>query len=416
MASSKQIEKQRLQAQQTTNILLVANLYKSHKIDKGLQKMHNLQEKVLQQSAIQHQEILENQDRANKIAEASLKIQFTQAQQIERTKLLKNTFFEISEEIEDVLKEKKMTSIEKFFRYRSIKATLEKNEIDTDITDDLSEKKMIRNAMKQVDSESSKIQNKFNKQDEKDLNEILEALEVDEETEIDKLSSSEVVKLTEAAKKLNEWYNDARNVAHGAGLYFALASKSNKPATKENRILAKENKKLIPPNHFKDKSTAAKITEYTGLESLYSILGPKTFEAWYNDKFKDFYASMGVFLNAVHVYGAMIGAALKAVAKGNKKSLWSGEVRVIDVLAKTRNPKDKWNYLGEAEIKKLDIACKEAFTNPFSKSVLKKASENPSAQAKEKISKLKKDIVSEKEKLKKILKKHPFIKTILSNR
>ena len=40
----------------------------------------------------------------------------------------------------------------------------------------------------------------------------------------------------------------------------------------------------------------------------------------------------------------------------------------------------------------------------------------PSAEAKKKISKLKKDIVSEKGKLKKILKKHPFVKTILSNR
>ena len=37
----------------------------------------------------------------------------------------------------------------------------------------------------------------MNGQDKKDLKEILEALEVDEESEIQKLSSSEVVKLTE---------------------------------------------------------------------------------------------------------------------------------------------------------------------------------------------------------------------------
>ena len=80
-------EKQR-RSQQVTTILLAANLYKSHKIDKGLQKMANLQEQALQQN----QEMLANQDRANIIAETQLKFQLTQAQQIERTKLLKNTF------------------------------------------------------------------------------------------------------------------------------------------------------------------------------------------------------------------------------------------------------------------------------------------------------------------------------------
>ena len=149
-------EKQR-RSQQVTTILLAANLYKSHKIDKGLQKMANLQEQALQQN----QEMLANQDRANIIAETQLKIQLTQAQKIERTKLLKNTFFEISEEIEDVLKEKKITSVEKYFRYRSIKAMIEKNGIETDITDDLSEKKLNRNAIKQVEAETSKIETKF---------------------------------------------------------------------------------------------------------------------------------------------------------------------------------------------------------------------------------------------------------------
>ena len=402
-------EKQR-RSQQVTTILLAANLYKSHKIDKGLQKMANLQEQALQQN----QEMLANQDRANIIAETSLKIQLTQAQQIERTKLLKNTFFEISEEIEDVLKEKKITSVEKYFRYRSIKATIEKNGIETDITDDLSEKKLIRNAIKQVEAESSKTEKKFNKQDEKDLNEILEALEVDEESEIQKLSSSEVVKLTEKTKKLKEWYNKARNVGNGVGLFFVLASKSNKPEVAKNRKLAKENKKLILPNHFKDKSTATKIFEYTGLESLDSILGPKTFEAWYNDKFKAFYSDMGWVASIL--FQRMMLLSLKAVAKGNRKSLLFGEVKVIDALSKRIKSLSGIDTIDSHSLKRLDIACKEAFNNPFPKSVFKKASENPSAEAKEKISKLKKDIVSEKEKLKKILKKHPFIKTILSNR
>ena len=62
-------------------------------------------------------------------------------------------------------------------------------------------------------------------------------------------------------------------------------------------------------------------------------------------------------------------------------------------------------------LNKLIKQCEEAFKNPLPKAVLKEAS-----KAKAKISDLKKDIESEKDQLKKIFKKHPFVKTIISNR
>ena len=120
--------------QRMSNILLAANLYKAHKIDQGVQKLAMIQQTAMSQNAQMHQqsmaqgtEMIAKQDRGNKIAETQLRVQLTQAQEIQKTKLLKNTFFEISEEVEDVLKEKKITTVEKFFRYGSIKATLEKN-------------------------------------------------------------------------------------------------------------------------------------------------------------------------------------------------------------------------------------------------------------------------------------------------
>ena len=122
--------------QRMSNILLAGNLYKSHKIDKGLQKIAELQKIAMSQNAKMHQqaglgkEMIAKQERGNKIAEKQLNIQLTQAQEIQKTKLLKNIFFEISEAVEDVLEEKKITTIEKYFRYGSIKATLEKNGID----------------------------------------------------------------------------------------------------------------------------------------------------------------------------------------------------------------------------------------------------------------------------------------------
>ena len=233
--------------QRMTNMLLAGNLYKSHKIDKGIQKISQIQQAAMKQNMQMHQqtmaqnrEIIANQNAANQIAQSQLRMQLSQAQQIERTKLLKNTFFEISEEVEDVLKAKIITNIEKFFRYGSIKATLNRNEIDTDITDELSEKKLIRDTIKKVENEISKAEKKFTKNDKKDLEEIYKVLEVDEEAEIQKLGSSEVVLLAEKSKKLKAWYEKAKKVAGGAALYFVLPTKFNKDQIDENRSRAKK--------------------------------------------------------------------------------------------------------------------------------------------------------------------------------
>ena len=355
-----------------------------------------------QQTMTQNREIIANQNEANQIAQSQLRIQLSQAQQMERAKLLKNTFFEISEEIEDVLKAKKITNIEKFFRYGSITATLNKNEIDTDITDELSEKKLIRETIKKVENVISKAQKKLTKNDNKDLEEIYKGLEVDEEAEIQKLGSSAVVMLAEKSKKLKAWYEKAKKVADGAGLYFVLPTKFNKDQVDENRSRAKKNKDLIIPNHFQNKVTADKIFEHTGLESLDEILDSKVFEWWYNHKFKDFFAKMGFWESGSFMN--MNKAAIKAIEKGNKKSLFGKVTKVSDVLESHGKKYKK-------DLDKLIKQCEEAFKNPFPKGVLKEAS-----KAKAKISDLKKDIESEKDQLKKIFKKHPFVKTIISNR
>ena len=130
MSSPKKVDPQ----QRLTNFLMAGNLYKAHKIDQGIQKVAKLQEAAMVQSVQMHnqsmaqgQEMIYNQktgnrlaergnrlaERGNHLAETQLTIQLTQAQQAEKTKLLRNTFFEISEEIEDVLKEKKNYSYRK---------------------------------------------------------------------------------------------------------------------------------------------------------------------------------------------------------------------------------------------------------------------------------------------------------------
>ena len=439
MSSIRKVDPQ----QRMTNILMVGNLYKAHKIDKGIQKVAKLQEAAMAQSRQMHnqsmaqgQEMISNQrignhlaDRGNKIAETQLRIQLTQAQQIEKTKLLKNTFFEISEEVEDVLKEKKITNIEKYFRYGSIKATLESNGIDTDITDDFSEKKFIRDTIKKVENQISKAEQKFNKKDKKDLEEIYQTLEIDEESEIQKLSSSDVVKLSEKTKKLKEWYQKAKKIC-GASIFYILLStfhkinKKSKSSTiygkkifqshvRHSKSVAKGSwiakgmgsgpmgKDINLPVHLMDSSFTYNLSKYIGLENPYDILGSKIFFSWYTSKFKEFYKELGFFESVD--YDKPLEKIIAIIQKGDYKSLFGGKKTALDDLK-------KWDKTANAH-SDMQKHFKNAFFDPFPKSIHKQAD-----VAKKKISDLKNDIEDEKKKLKKIFKNHPFVKIILSNR
>ena len=426
MNSIKKIDPQ----QRMTNILLAGNLYKAHKIDKGLQKVAQIQEAAMAQSRQMHQqsmaqghEMIQNQNRGNQIAEAQLRIQLTQAQEIEKTKLLKNTFFEISEEVEDVLKEKKITNLEKYFRYGSIKATLESNGIDIDITDEFSEKRFIRDTIKKIENQISKAEQKLNKKDKKDLDEIYQALEVDEESEIQKLSNSDVIKLTEKAKKLKEWYKKAKKIGGTAIFYIFLStahgttqkSKSLKLSGVKNfesqvavskriakggrhgRALGRE---IILPNHLVvSGGITYNLSKYIGLENPCDFLGNDIFESWYRSKFKEFYRELGFFTSG---YDLAVEDVIKIIQKGDYKSLFGGKKTALENLK-------KWDNANvHSDMQK---HFKNAFLDPFPKSIFKQADDDQ-----KKIGNLKKDIEDEKIKLKTILKNHPFVKIILSNR
>jgi len=414
MSSIRKVDPQ----QRMTNMLMAGNLYKAHKIDIGIQKVAKLQEAALAQSRQMHSEsiaqgdeLIEGQKRGNRIAEAQLNVQLTQAQQVEKTKLLKNTFFEISEEIEDVLKEKKYTNIEKYFRYGSIKATLENNGIDTDITDDFSEKKFIRDTMKKVENQISKAEQKFNKKDKKDLEEIYQTLEIDEESEIQKLSSSDVIKLTEKEKALKEWYNKAKKIGGAAIFYIFLSTDKKNKSFKSQVAISKQivkgsflgralGRQIILPAHLKDEAFTHNLSKYIGLENPYDILGDDIFTSWYRSKFKEFYKELGFFTNT---YDYIVEGIIGSIQRGDYKGFFGGKKTALELVK-------KWGKVGKNH-NDMEKHFKNAFLNPFPKSIHKQAD-----VAKKKISNLKKDIEDEKIKLKRIFKNHPFVNTILSNR
>lgn len=416
--------------QRMSNILLAGNLYKAHKIDKGIKKVAELQRTAMihnvqmhQQSMALREEMIAKQDKGNKIAEKQLNFQLTQAQEIKKTKLLKNTFFEISEEVEDILKEKKITNIEKYFRYGSIKATLEKNGIGIEITDELSEKKLIRNTIKKIENEISTSEKKFNTNDKRDLEEIFQTLEVDEENEIKKLNSTEVAQLEEITKKLRLWFSKAQKLPDGHGLLLIMPSKRVKTFDEhsadtklfsmiaENVKLIKKGKKLILPNHLLEKSTSKKIRESVGLESLNNIMNSKVLEIWYNRHFKKFFTKMNS--KDISYFDTELDRALDDIEEGDTKSLF-GKVKTLK--EKLRGGVfDKWRSDAFDKMP-LEKILYSAFNEPFSKSDFDNAAKDGYNKNKDKIESLKKDIETEKTKLQKIFKKHPFVKTIVSNR
>ena len=120
------------------NLLLGGNLYKSHKIGKELEKvtaLHKYSIGVSTANLRANMSILKNLEKK----EAENK----------KIKLLKDIFFQITEEIEEI-ESKKTYPLEKYFLFSSLKAELESNEIDTSIADDLNEKKMISSTIKNL--------------------------------------------------------------------------------------------------------------------------------------------------------------------------------------------------------------------------------------------------------------------------
>ena len=121
-----------------------------------------------------------------------------------KIKLLKDIFFQITEEIEEIEK-KKTYSLEKYFFFSSLKAELENNEIDTSLTDDLSEKKIISSTIKDLNKKIDGFDKKFNKKEKEDQEKILSILEVDEESEIEKLDTNINARTVKGAKDLEKF-------------------------------------------------------------------------------------------------------------------------------------------------------------------------------------------------------------------
>ena len=85
---------------------------------------------------------------------------------------------------------------------------MKKNEINTSLSDDLSEKKMISSTIKDLNKKIESLEKKFTKKEKDEQEQILGILEVDEETEIKKLENNTDAKLVRDSNNLIEFLKD----------------------------------------------------------------------------------------------------------------------------------------------------------------------------------------------------------------
>ena len=114
----------------------------------------------------------------------------------------RDAFFHLSEELLE-LESSKVSNLEKYFSIMSVSSLMDKYEISTSLTDDLSEKKIIQDTLGKIKDLEQSILNKFSKQDNSDLNAVFEIMEEDEELQINNLEK-EKSKIDKILVEINE--------------------------------------------------------------------------------------------------------------------------------------------------------------------------------------------------------------------
>ena len=180
-------------------------------------KQTKLTEKITREEILAKRKLTRQQEEINRRKLAQMQ---KQEEEEKQKKILKEIFFNLTEELNDLKKSKKST-LEKYFSLLSINSNLKSYKISTSMTEDYKEKKMIKDFINNLNDEIEKTKDKFTKDDEKDLKTIIDILETDEETKINKIKESNKF------KKFIQ-YEDERNIIKVSTDIFYLVGKYGK--------------------------------------------------------------------------------------------------------------------------------------------------------------------------------------------
>ena len=180
-------------------------------------KQTKLKEKLTREEILAKRKLTRQQEEINRRKLAQIQ---REEEEEKQKKILKEIFFNLTEELNDLKKSKKST-LEKYFCLLSINSNLKSYKISTSMTEDYKEKKMIKDFINNLNDEIKKTKGKFTKDDEKDLKTIIDILETDEETKINKIKESNKF------KKFIQ-YEDERNLIKDSTDIFYLIEKYSK--------------------------------------------------------------------------------------------------------------------------------------------------------------------------------------------
>lgn len=421
-----------------TNLLLAGNLYKSHQISKSIDSLVGSQNQLLRQGQAQHQQVMGVIKNTERAVNSQLKI----LSEIEKRKVLKNIFFEINEELERLIKNKKYTNVESFCKFNTLTNLLEKNQIDHSITDDLDEKKYIKETIKKLNDGNSKAIKNLTKDDKKDLEEMYDILSNDEEYEIHQLKHSMELVIGEMSLKLRDYYENLIKSNKGVGLLGFLEVGSTILKTQEYHG---ENKKNLRDggingpifSFHKSKSYNLRL----GIDNLGSIFPNQSLMyRWVKEKLKleKFYKEISILDASTYAYAAIDFGKFLDDGEKTKFSLFSHFTSMSDSIfskatstikkvvidrekikfgfsKKTKD--DKIDGVGgklyeryEKVVKHLNKYVEGALMNAFPEE------EKKAKSIKIQIKKLEETIDKEKTEVKLLIKKHPFVATLLTNR
>ena len=403
--------------QRLTNVLLAGNLYKAHKIGKQLTQITALHKMSL---GVSIANLKVNTQVLSSIRSLNQKMDQQEAEK-RKIKLLKDIFFQISEEMEEI-EEKKSYPLEKYFLFLSLKAEMEKNEINTSLSDDLSEKKMISSTIKNLSKNIDSLDKKFTKKEKDEQEQILGILEVDEESEINKLENTSNHAFTLFIKNYEKFIKDEfsnnsgeKKLTPNAGkFYFFITWRNNLDRTPS--FYAYRFFKMFPKfdcrwtldlNESSELFTRGSLghvslNDNIGDEIRSNIkknLSKKQIQEINNVKTepKKFYSFSTDYKNAI---------------KG------IDEKKILKEVDSTKPKKARDNLLKDEYLYKINKKIIDNFYNIVIKSIQNCFQDKQSNRLKEKetVKKLKGDIQKEKDLVKQIYKKHKFVEKILASR
>ena len=127
-------------------------------------KQTKLKEKITREEILAKRKLTRQQEEINRRKLAQMQ---KEEEEKKQKKILKEIFFNLTEELNDLKKSKKST-LEKYFCLLSINSNLNSYKISTSMTEDYKEKKIIKKFINNINNDIKKTRDKFTKNDEGD--------------------------------------------------------------------------------------------------------------------------------------------------------------------------------------------------------------------------------------------------------